>query len=149
MNTTGKILVQAAFGLYPDDKEKLQEYLALRIDQVIDGGYNEAIDSEVEQILKEICNICNARYEIVKSKIRTTEEVEARVIMANILYSKAFYGWTQKRIGHYLGNRDHSTIIHCLENFQTFYETDRSFKRKAELATLIATKIIKNESIQN
>jgi chromosomal replication initiation ATPase DnaA len=67
--------------------------------------------------------------------------------MANILYSKAFYGWTQKRIGLYLGGRDHSTIIHGLQNFQDFYETDKSFRRKAELATLIATKIIKNESI--
>jgi hypothetical protein len=61
------------------------------------------------------------------SKDRSRELVELRCIFFFIGRSMR-YGL--KQLGVYLGNRDHTTVIHNVNTFRNLYETDQRFRDK-------------------
>lgn len=61
------------------------------------------------------------------SKYRIRELVELRCIFS---YLAKKLGYSLKRTGQFLGNRDHTTILNNLRVFRNLYETDENFKNK-------------------
>jgi len=61
------------------------------------------------------------------SKDRTRSLVELRCIFFFIARSM---NYTLKRVGQYLGGRDHTTVIHNITTFKNLYDTDEIFKMK-------------------
>ena len=61
------------------------------------------------------------------TKDRSRELVELRCIFFFIARSMK-YGL--KQLGRYLGNRDHTTVIHGINTFRNLYETDERFREK-------------------
>ena len=61
------------------------------------------------------------------SKNRSRPLPELRYIFAQIARSMHY---SLKEIGHQLGKRDHTTILHGLSTFKSLYETDERFKQK-------------------
>jgi|688.fasta_scaffold206681_1 hypothetical protein len=63
----------------------------------------------------------------LSSKLRVREIVELRQMFCFISRN---IGFSLKRIGQFLGNRDHTTIIHNLRTFYNLIETDGNFKER-------------------
>ena len=63
----------------------------------------------------------------LKSKKRTRELTDLRKMYCTIARTM---GFTLSEIGKFLGNRDHTTIIHNIFMFKSLYETNEAFKLK-------------------
>jgi len=61
------------------------------------------------------------------SKLRVREIIELRQMFCSIARN---IGFSLKSIGVYLGNRDHTTIIHALRSFGNLMETDPTYREK-------------------
>jgi len=83
------------------------------------------------QIIKIILEKFGITHEEMVSKRRTRELVDVRLVIAYVLRRKL--GCTYVRIGHMLGNRDHTTAIHNERKFIDVYETEVSFRTRANM----------------
>jgi len=68
--------------------------------------------------------------DLLKSKIRTNELVDARFICFEKLYN--FYNWPLAKIGKYFGNRHHATVIHGKTLFDNLMKSDKKFIAKVQ-----------------
>lgn len=142
MRTPGEILVQTAFRLYQDNTDALKEHLSKRIDAMLEKRLSTVGDTDMETITLYVCDVCEAPPTAIRTKSRMREAVEARAILYKIFTSKQMFGWSQKRTGLFFGGRDHSTVIHGMENYDTWFDTDKVFRRKAEVCMEFAIKVI-------
>lgn len=83
------------------------------------------------QIIKVILQKFGISHEMMVSKTRKREFVDARLIITYILRKKL--GCTYTHIGHMIGNRDHTTAIHNERKFMDVYETEVGFRRKVNV----------------
>lgn len=81
--------------------------------------------SDVFDAVKEQLNIDKSEIESPNRK-RTISD--ARKIVSFALSGKM----NQKQIGFLMGGRDHGTISIQIDSYRTLYETDRSFRKKAD-----------------
>jgi chromosomal replication initiation ATPase DnaA len=72
----------------------------------------------IDEIVKVVCDECS-----------TTPE--ARQIISFIMVKKV--RCTLVYVGKVvLGGRDHTTVIHCIRNFENLYETEKGYRDKVE-----------------
>lgn len=70
--------------------------------------------------------------EVVQSPSRRREVVEARQIAMTIIKETYKKNLSLKNIGSYFGGRDHSTVIHAHDTFNTLYDRDEIFTSKVD-----------------
>ena len=79
-------------------------------------------------ILEAIESILGMNAEQIQGKVRSREYAEARTVYCHL--ARTLLKWSLKEIGASI-NRDHTTVIHALKNYQDFCNYDIQFKAKA------------------
>lgn len=85
-------------------------------------------DTEVgiETIMDEVARYFGISVEALKSKSRKKNLVVARQIAMYLC--KEYTNFSLKSIGYHFGGRDHSTVIHAVQNISELREKDSSFR---------------------
>lgn len=91
---------------------------------------NATREISIEFIQKLVCDYFTIPVELVKSKTRKREIVQARQI--SMYYAKDLTKSSLKTIGMHFGGRDHSTVIHACQTVNDLMETDKKFKADIE-----------------
>jgi chromosomal replication initiator protein len=91
---------------------------------------NSTREISIEFIQKLVCDYFTIPVEMVKSKTRKREIVQARQI--SMYYAKDLTKSSLKTIGMHFGGRDHSTVIHACQTVNDLMETDKKFKADIE-----------------
>ncbi len=87
-------------------------------------------DINVTNIVQHVCNFYNLTPEMLQSKSRKREVVQARQIA--IYFTKKFTKLSLKAIGEHFGGRDHTTVIHSCEKIEDFIGIDKKIKAEVE-----------------
>lgn len=87
---------------------------------------NSSREISIEFIQKLVCDYFTIPVDLVKSKTRKREIVQARQI--SMFYAKDLTKSSLKTIGMHFGGRDHSTVIHACQTVNDLIETDKKFK---------------------
>lgn len=80
----------------------------------------------IEYIEKLVCEYFEVPIEMVRSKTRKREIVQARQI--SMYLAKSFTKSSLKTIGDFFGGRDHSTVIYACQTVVDLIDTDKKFK---------------------
>ncbi|WP_069660231.1 chromosomal replication initiator protein DnaA [Arcticibacter eurypsychrophilus] len=80
----------------------------------------------MEYIQKLVCEYFEVPIEMVKSKTRKREIVQARQI--SMYLAKSHTKTSLKSIGQFFGGRDHSTVIYACQTVEDLIDTDKKFK---------------------
>ena len=80
----------------------------------------------MEYIQKLVCEYFEVPVEMVKSKTRKREIVQARQI--SMYLAKSHTKTSLKSIGAFFGGRDHSTVIYACQTVEDLIDTDKKFK---------------------
>ncbi|MBI1221294.1 MAG: chromosomal replication initiator protein DnaA [Bacteroidetes bacterium] len=91
---------------------------------------NVSKEISIEYIQKLVCDYFGISIEMVKSKTRKREIVQARQI--SMYFAKDLTKSSLKTIGMHFGGRDHSTVIHACQTVNDLMETDKKFKMDVE-----------------
>lgn len=87
---------------------------------------NVSKEISIEYIQKLVCDYFGISIDMVKSKTRKREIVQARQI--SMYFAKDLTKSSLKTIGMHFGGRDHSTVIHACQTVNDLMETDKKFK---------------------
>ncbi len=102
---------------------------------------NVSKEISIEFIQKTVCDYFNIPVDLVKSKTRKREIVQARQI--SMFFAKDMTKASLKNIGMHFGGRDHSTVIHACQTVNDLMDTDKKFRLDVEEIS----KRIKNNTI--
>ncbi len=80
----------------------------------------------IEYIEKLVCDYFEVPIEMVRSKTRKREIVQARQI--SMYLAKNYTKSSLKTIGSFFGGRDHSTVIYACQTVADLIDTDKKFK---------------------
>ncbi len=97
------------------------------IDKVIK---NTKKDITIEFIQKVVCNYFNVGLDLIKSKTRKREIVQARQI--SMYFSKNLTKSSLTTIGSKIGGKDHATVLHAYKTVNNLMETDKKFRLQVE-----------------
>jgi len=84
----------------------------------------------IEQIQQLVCEYFGIAPDLVRSKTRKREIVQARQVA--MYFCKQFTQHSLKSIGLHFGGRDHSTVIHACQSVENLMETDPRFREIIE-----------------
>lgn len=87
---------------------------------------NTSREISMEFIQKLVCEYFEVPVEMVKSKTRKREIVQARQI--SMYLAKSHTKTSLKSIGQFFGGRDHSTVIYACQTVEDLIDTDKKFK---------------------
>jgi chromosomal replication initiator protein len=87
---------------------------------------NSSKEISMEYIQKLVCEYFEVPIEMVKSKTRKREIVQARQI--SMYLAKLHTKTSLKSIGAFFGGRDHSTVIYACQTVDDLIDTDKKFK---------------------
>ncbi len=87
---------------------------------------NTSKEISMEYIQKLVCEYLEVPVEMVKSKTRKREIVQARQI--SMYLAKSHTKTSLKSIGAFFGGRDHSTVIYACQTVEDLIDTDKKFK---------------------
>jgi len=87
---------------------------------------NSHKEISIDYIQKLVCEYFEVPVEMVKSKTRKREIVQARQI--SMYLAKNHTKTSLKSIGAYFGGRDHSTVIYACQTVEDLIDTDKKFK---------------------
>jgi chromosomal replication initiator protein len=87
---------------------------------------NSNKEISMEYIQKLVCEYFEVPIEMVKSKTRKREIVQARQI--SMYLAKLHTKTSLKSIGAFFGGRDHSTVIYACQTVDDLVDTDKKFK---------------------
>jgi len=93
------------------------------IDKLIRSTYREI---SIDYIQKVVCNYFNINVEVIKSKTRKREIVQARQIA--MYFAKSFTKSSLVEIGKVMGGKDHATVLHACKMVNNLIDTDKRFK---------------------
>ena len=93
------------------------------IDKLIRSTYREI---SIDYIQKVVCNYFNMKVEVIKSKTRKREIVQARQIA--MYFAKSFTKSSLVEIGKVMGGKDHATVLHACKMVNNLIDTDKRFK---------------------
>jgi chromosomal replication initiator protein len=79
-----------------------------------------------EEILDIIAEECSIKVSDIATKSRKREIVNGRFIFCGIM--KEYFGYSLKKIGEFVGGRDHTTIIHSIETYHDRYQTEEHYR---------------------
>jgi chromosomal replication initiator protein len=87
---------------------------------------NTAREVSIEYIQKVVCDYFDLPLDILKSKTRKREVVQARQIA--MYFSKKMTKSSLANIGAHCGGKDHATVLHACRTVTNLSETDKQFK---------------------
>jgi len=91
---------------------------------------NTAREVSIEYIQKIVCDYFDLPIELLKSKTRKREIVQARQIA--MYFSKKMTKSSLANIGLHCGGKDHATVLHACRTVNNLSETDKHFKKYLE-----------------
>ncbi len=80
----------------------------------------------IDYIQKVVCDYFNLPVDIINSKTRKREIVQARQLA--MYFSKKHTKSSLATIGLHCGNKDHATVLHAVRTVNNLMETDKQFK---------------------
>jgi chromosomal replication initiator protein len=92
----------------------------------------------VDQILSKVCEYYGLQSEMLQTKSRKREIVQAR--QAAMYFSKNLTNSSLSAIGAIIGKRDHSTVLHACKTVKNMIETNAEFKRQMREIELLLRK---------
>ncbi|MBU0486751.1 MAG: chromosomal replication initiator protein DnaA [Bacteroidetes bacterium] len=87
---------------------------------------NSAREVSIDYIQKVVCDYFSIALDIINSKTRKREVVQARQIA--MFFAKSMTKSSLATIGLHCGNKDHATVLHACRTVNNLMETDKSFK---------------------
>ncbi len=87
---------------------------------------NTAREVSIEYIQKVVCDYFDLPIEMLKSKTRKREVVQARQI--SMYFSKKMTKSSLANIGAHCGGKDHATVLHACRTVVNLSETDKRFR---------------------
>jgi chromosomal replication initiator protein len=87
---------------------------------------NTAREVSIDYIQKIVCDYFSLTIDMLKSKTRKREIVQARQIA--MYFSKKMTKSSLASIGAYCGGKDHATVLHACRTVENLFETDKQFK---------------------
>ncbi len=87
---------------------------------------NTAREVSIEYIQKVVCDYFDLEMELLKSKTRKREVVQARQIA--MYFAKKMTKSSLANIGSHCGGKDHATVLHACRTVNNLAETDKQFK---------------------
>ena len=87
---------------------------------------NTAREVSIEYIQKIVCDYFDLPIEMLKSKTRKREVVQARQI--SMYFSKKMTNSSLANIGAHCGGKDHATVLHACRTVVNLSETDKQFR---------------------
>jgi chromosomal replication initiator protein len=79
-----------------------------------------------DEILEIIAEECSIKVSDISSKTRKTEVVNGRFIFCGVM--KEYFGYSLKKIGEFVGGRDHTTIIHSIREYKNRYQNEEYYR---------------------
>lgn len=87
---------------------------------------NTQREISIEYIQKVVCDYFKLNMEVMKSKTRKREVVQARQIA--MYFAKGYTKASLATIGAHCGGKDHATVLHACKTVNNLMETDKRFK---------------------
>ena len=87
---------------------------------------NTAREISIEYIQKVVSDYFSIPIDVINSKTRKREIVQARQI--SMYFSKRYTKSSLATIGLHCGNKDHATVLHACRTVNNLTETDKQFK---------------------
>lgn len=87
---------------------------------------NSTREISIDYIQKVVCDYFDMPVEMLKSKTRKREIVQARQL--SMYFSKQLTKSSLASIGQQCGNKDHATVLHACRTVNNLKETDKRFK---------------------
>ncbi|MCF0206110.1 MAG: chromosomal replication initiator protein DnaA [Bacteroidales bacterium] len=97
------------------------------IDKLVKNTQREI---SIDYIQKVVCNYFSMSVDVLSSKTRKREIVQARQIA--MYFAKVMTKNSLAIIGSAIGNKDHATVLHACKTVNNLIETDRNFKHDLE-----------------
>lgn len=94
---------------------------------------NTAREVSIDYIQKVVCDYFDMPLELLKSKTRKREVVQARQIA--MFFSKQMTKSSLATIGLHCGGKDHATVLHACRTVNNLMETDKRFKNYVDELT--------------
>jgi len=91
---------------------------------------NTTREVSIDFIQKVVCDYFDMPVELLKSRTRRREIVQARQLA--MYFSKQFTKSSLATIGAQCGNKDHATVLHACKTVNNLSETDKRFKKYVE-----------------
>jgi len=91
---------------------------------------NTAREVSIDYIQKVVCDYFDLPIELLKSKTRKREVVQARQIA--MYFAKKMTKSSLANIGMHCGGKDHATVLHACRTVNNLNETDKQFRRYLE-----------------
>jgi len=88
---------------------------------------NTAREVSIDYIQKVVCDYFDLPIELLKSKTRKREVVQARQIA--MYFSKKLTKSSLAKIGQQCGGKDHATVLHACRTVNNLSETDKGFRK--------------------
>lgn len=79
-----------------------------------------------DEILEIIADECSIRVSDILSKTRKIEIVNGRFIFCGVM--KEYFGYSLKKIGEFVGGRDHTTIMHSIKTYKDRYQNEEHYR---------------------
>jgi chromosomal replication initiator protein len=87
---------------------------------------NTVHEISIDYIQKVVCDYFDLPLEVLKSKTRKREVVQARQLA--MYFSKSMTKSSLSNIGIHCGGKDHATVLHACRTVNNLMETDKKFK---------------------
>ncbi len=108
-------------------KEITLELAKQMIDKLVKNTKREI---SIDYIQKVVCDYFNMPVELLKSKTRKREIVQARQIA--MYFAKNLTKSSLATIGHNIGGKDHATVLHACKTVNNLIDTDKRFRSYIE-----------------
>jgi chromosomal replication initiator protein len=139
LETRIAILEKKMYGNGIELPRDVVEYLAYSINtnvREMEGALNTLLaqaslnktarEVSIEYIQKVVCDYFDLPIEMLKSKTRKREVVQARQI--SMYFSKKMTKSSLANIGAHCGGKDHATVLHACRTVMNLSETDKQFR---------------------
>jgi chromosomal replication initiator protein len=113
------IIAQASLNKKPITLELAKQM----IDKFVKNTVHEI---SIDYIQKVVCDYFELALEVLKSKTRKREVVQARQLA--MYFSKQFTKSSLSNIGMHCGGKDHATVLHACRTVNNLMDTDKKFK---------------------
>ena len=91
---------------------------------------NTAREVSIDYIQKVVCDYFDLPIELLKSKTRKREVVQARQIA--MFFAKQMTKSSLANIGAHCGGKDHATVLHACKTVDNLSFTDKQFRKYVE-----------------
>ena len=108
-------------------KEITLDLARTMIDKLIKNTKREI---SIDYIQKIICDFYNISTEMLQTKTRKREIVQARQVA--MYFSKNFTKSSLATIGSQIGGKDHATVLHACKTVNNLIETDKQFRTQIQ-----------------